>query len=158
MRRRVVNQQNSMPPVAHCNSTVAASRLITFANGNAVAWRRHGLPPPPPVDRRSSRSHPSPSSSLAAIALAGCVTGPRPSFDADEPAQQATGDPAIDAVLERLDRVGLEQFTADYTILTRLGGKESTATRRAGRQQPAFDHDQRRPVPRRHRDGDRPAT
>jgi len=65
---------------------------------------------------------------VATLALAGCATGPRPSFDADEPTQTATGDPAIDAVLERLDRVGLEQFTADYTILTRLGGKESTAT------------------------------
>jgi hypothetical protein len=65
---------------------------------------------------------------VAALALAACATGPRPSFDADEPSQQATGDPAIDAVLERLDRVGLEQFTADYTILTRLGGQESTAT------------------------------
>ncbi len=65
---------------------------------------------------------------VAALALAACATGPRPSFDADEPTQQATGDPAIDAVLERLDRVGLEQFTADYTILTRLGGQESTAT------------------------------
>jgi len=62
------------------------------------------------------------------MTLAACATGPRPSFDADEPAQQETGDPAVDAVLERLDRVGLEQFTADYTILTRLGGKESTAT------------------------------
>ena len=59
---------------------------------------------------------------LGALALAACATGPRPSFDADEPMQQATGDPAIDAVLERLDRVGIEQFTADYTILTRLGG------------------------------------
>jgi hypothetical protein len=67
-------------------------------------------------------------SALATLALAACATGPRPSFDADEPAQQATGDPAVDAVLERLDRVGLEQFTADYTILTRLGGLESTAT------------------------------
>jgi len=65
---------------------------------------------------------------LAALTLAACATGPRPSFHADEPAQQATGDPAIDAVLERLDRVGIEQFTADYTILTRLGAKESTAT------------------------------
>jgi hypothetical protein len=65
---------------------------------------------------------------LAAVLLTACATGPRPSFDADEPTQQATGDPAIDAVLERLDRVGLEQFTADYTVLTRLGGKESTAT------------------------------
>jgi len=65
---------------------------------------------------------------VATLALAACATGPRPSFDADEPTQTATGDPAIDAVLERLDRVGLEQFTAAYTILTRLGGKESTAT------------------------------
>ncbi len=65
---------------------------------------------------------------LAALALAACATGPRPTFDADDPAEQATGDPAIDAVLERLDRVVLEQFTAEYTILTRLGGKESTAT------------------------------
>ena len=65
---------------------------------------------------------------VATITLAACATGPRPSFDADEPTQTATGDPGIDAVLERLDRVGLEQFTADYTILTRLGDKESTAT------------------------------
>jgi len=65
---------------------------------------------------------------VATLALTACATGPRPSFDADEPTQTATGDPAIDAVLERLDRVGLEQFTAAYTILTRLGGKESTAT------------------------------
>ena len=65
---------------------------------------------------------------ITALLLAGCATGPRPSFDADEPSQQATGDPAVDAVLERLDRVGVEQFTAAYTILTRLGGKESTAT------------------------------
>jgi hypothetical protein len=66
--------------------------------------------------------------SVAALALAACATGPRPSFDADEPARQATGDPAIDAVLDRLDRVGLEYFTADYTVLTRLGGRQSTAT------------------------------
>jgi hypothetical protein len=65
---------------------------------------------------------------VAALALAACATGPRPSFDADEPARQATGDPAIDAVLDRLDRVGLEYFTADYTVLTRLGGRQSTAT------------------------------
>ena len=64
----------------------------------------------------------------AAVVLAACATGPRPSFDADEPTQQATGDLAVDAVLERLDSVGIEQFTADYTILTRLGGMESTAT------------------------------
>ena len=65
---------------------------------------------------------------IAALALTACATGLRPSFDSDEPTQQATGDTAIDAVLERLDRVGLVQFTADYTVLTRLGSKESTAT------------------------------
>jgi len=65
---------------------------------------------------------------VAALSLAACATGQRPSFEADDPAEQATGDPAIDAVLERLDRVGLEQFTAGYTILTRLGGLESAAT------------------------------
>jgi hypothetical protein len=65
---------------------------------------------------------------LAALTLAACATGQRPSFDTDDPAQQATGDPAIDAVLERLDQVGLAQFTADYTMLTRLGGIESSGT------------------------------
>ena len=65
---------------------------------------------------------------VGALALTACMTGERPSFDSDDPAREATGDPAVDAVLERLDRVGIEQFTADYTILTRLGGKESTAT------------------------------
>lgn len=65
---------------------------------------------------------------LVALTLAACATGPRPSFDAGDPADQATGDPAVDAVLERLDRVGIEQFTTTYTVLTRLGGLESTAT------------------------------
>ncbi len=84
-----------------------------------------------PRRRRSTGSHVARTLAVAVVAaftLAGCATGPRPSFDADEPTQQATGDPAIDAVLERLDRVGLEQFTADYTVLTRLGSKESIAT------------------------------
>ncbi len=62
------------------------------------------------------------------LVLTACATGPRPSFDADDPADQATGDPAVDAVLQLLDGVGIEQFTADYTVLTRLGGLESTAT------------------------------
>ncbi len=65
---------------------------------------------------------------VAALTLAGCATGQRPSFDADQPLLAPTDDPAIDAVLDRLDSVELEQFTADYTILTRLGGLESTAT------------------------------
>lgn len=70
-----------------------------------------------------------PAAALAALlVLAGCATGPRPSFDADEPARGDTGDVAVDAVLGRLDSVAPEQFTARYEILTRLGGLESTAT------------------------------
>jgi hypothetical protein len=65
---------------------------------------------------------------IGASVLTACATGQRPSFDADQPLLTPTGDPGIDAVLDRLDAVGLEQFTADYTILTRLGGLESTAT------------------------------
>ena len=62
-----------------------------------------------------------------AIALSACATGERPSFDDDQPMQDSTGDPAIDAVLDRLDDVRLETFTADYSVLTRLGDLESTA-------------------------------
>ncbi len=65
---------------------------------------------------------------VAALVVAGCATGPRPSFDADEPARGETGDAAVDAVLDRLDAVAPRQFTAGYEILTRLGGLESTAT------------------------------
>lgn len=65
---------------------------------------------------------------VAALVVAGCATGPRPSFDADEPARGETGDAAVDAVLDRLDAVAPRQFTARYEILTRLGGLESTAT------------------------------
>jgi hypothetical protein len=65
---------------------------------------------------------------LVTIVTAGCMTGERPSFDEDQPASTATGDAAIDAVLDRLDRVPLEQFTAQYSVLTRLGGLETQAT------------------------------
>jgi hypothetical protein len=65
---------------------------------------------------------------VVAAALSACATGPRPSFDDEQPPQAATGDAAVDAVLQRLDAVDQQQFTADYTILTRLGGLNSTAT------------------------------
>jgi hypothetical protein len=64
----------------------------------------------------------------ATVLVSACATGPRPSFDAQEPELAATGDEAVDAVLERLDAVAIEEFTADYEILTRFGGLESTAT------------------------------
>ncbi len=63
-----------------------------------------------------------------ALLTAGCMTGQRPSFDDDAPGTESTGDAAIDAVLQRLDRVRVEQFTAHYSVLTRLGGLESDAT------------------------------
>ena len=64
-----------------------------------------------------------------ALTLAACATGPRPNFDASDPADQATGDPAIDAVLERLDRVGVEQFSVQLHRADDVSaGLESTAT------------------------------
>jgi hypothetical protein len=65
---------------------------------------------------------------VAALALSACATGQRPSFDADQPLVEDTGDAAVDAVLDRLDAVGIAQFTAGYTVLTRLGGLGSAAT------------------------------
>lgn len=65
---------------------------------------------------------------VAALAFSACATGSRPSFDAEQPSLAPTGDAPVDAVLTRLDAVGLQQFTADYDILTRLGGANSTAT------------------------------
>ncbi len=63
-----------------------------------------------------------------AVVTTACATGPRPSFDASEPELAPTGDAAVDAVLEHLDSVAIAEFTADYEILTRFGGIESTAT------------------------------
>lgn len=65
---------------------------------------------------------------VSAAVLAGCVTGPRPSFEGNQPARAETGNAAIDDVLERLDRAALAEFTADYAILTRLGDVSSSAT------------------------------
>lgn len=63
----------------------------------------------------------------ASLALAGCLTGQRPSFDETEPSPELTGNADIDAVLELLDTVSEARFTADYTILTKLGNVTSTA-------------------------------
>ena len=41
-------------------------------------------------------------------ALTACATGPRPSFDVDQPALEPSGDPAIDAVLDRLEFPGTD--------------------------------------------------
>ena len=45
---------------------------------------------------------------IGASLLTACATGQRPSFDADQPLLAPTGDPGIDAVLDRLDGVDLD--------------------------------------------------
>ena len=62
---------------------------------------------------------------VAALALAGCFTGDRPTL-AEGP--EMTGVPAVDAVLERLDHASRARFTARYDVLTRYGGLEREAT------------------------------
>ena len=63
----------------------------------------------------------------ASFTLAGCFTGQRPSFEETQPSVVPTGNPNIDAVLERLESVSTAVFTADYSILTKLGNVNSTA-------------------------------
>lgn len=57
------------------------------------------------------------------IAATGCMTGPRPTL-VDRP---AVDDPAIAAVLERLDRAEAATFTATYLIVTKYGGATTRA-------------------------------
>ena len=61
----------------------------------------------------------------AAVGLSGCFTGERPTL-ADGP--QMTGDPAVDAVLERLDRTPDAVFTVGYDVLTKFGNVSRAAT------------------------------
>jgi hypothetical protein len=63
---------------------------------------------------------------IAAL-LTGCFTGERPTFEDEVPAQPSTGDPNVDAVLERLDSVPVARFTAEYDVTTRFGNIESEA-------------------------------
>ena len=57
--------------------------------------------------------------------LTGCFTGARPTL-AEGPAM--SGDPAVDAVLSRLDQTRTRVFTAGYDILVRFGGADKQAT------------------------------
>jgi hypothetical protein len=61
------------------------------------------------------------------VALTGCFTGKRPTFD-DSPPQELSGHADIDAVLTRLDSIPIARFTADYKVLTKLGNRTSIAT------------------------------
>jgi hypothetical protein len=59
------------------------------------------------------------------VTLAGCFTGQRPTL-ADGPLM--SGDPAVDAVLERLDAARDSTFTVGYDVLTRFGDKHTPAS------------------------------
>jgi hypothetical protein len=61
---------------------------------------------------------------VAALTLGGCFTGERPTL-AEGPG--TTGEPAVDAVLERLDHAARARFTVRYDVLTRFGGVERDA-------------------------------
>ena len=68
---------------------------------------------------------------LAALVLAGCFTGERPTFATQQiAAGTPTGDAAIDALLTRLDAAASTRptFTAGYDLLTRFGNVERSAT------------------------------
>lgn len=60
---------------------------------------------------------------VAGLLLAACSTGERPYFGQAPafPAGQMTGDPAIDAVLQRLDNPTTGPATASYDVLTKYG-------------------------------------
>lgn len=57
--------------------------------------------------------------------MAGCFTGPRPTLVDD---RVMIGDPATDAVLQRLDIAGQAVFSADYDVLARFGDVERPAS------------------------------
>jgi hypothetical protein len=63
---------------------------------------------------------------LCAALLSSCFTAERPTLGGCAFAE-TTGRVEIDSGLERLDCVSPELFTADYTVLTRLGDLTSTA-------------------------------
>lgn len=62
---------------------------------------------------------------VAAVLVPGCVTGERPTL---AESVSTTGDPAVDAVLGRLDASRLATFTANYDVLTRFGSLTNPAT------------------------------
>jgi hypothetical protein len=63
---------------------------------------------------------------VAAAAVGGCALGERPTMaEAPTVVGQMTGDAAIDAVLERLDRVEAAVFGAEYSAVQNMGGATS---------------------------------
>lgn len=67
---------------------------------------------------------------LSTLILGACATGERPHFADDPkfPLEELTGDPAIDAVLGKLDAATTGPATASYSVLTKYGNTTHTAT------------------------------
>jgi hypothetical protein len=67
---------------------------------------------------------------LSTLLLAGCFTGQRPYFNAEGafPPGTTTGDPSIDAVLNKIDTATTGPATAAYSILTKFGNKTVAGT------------------------------
>lgn len=66
---------------------------------------------------------------LALVLATGCQLGERPYFSDDPfPSGALTGDPYVDAVLERLDAVTTGPATATYAVLRKYGPAEFAAT------------------------------
>lgn len=66
---------------------------------------------------------------VAALVLTGCFTGERPSF---APEEAAITDPAVVAVIDRLEAANSSQYTATYTILTKLTAQVAPVDTSAG--------------------------
>lgn len=65
---------------------------------------------------------------LALVSLTACQVGERPYFSEDPfPAGLSTGDPNVDKVLDKLDALSTEPFTAAYAVLRKYGNLEFTA-------------------------------
>jgi hypothetical protein len=66
---------------------------------------------------------------FAGLVLAACGTGDRPYFGEEPafPVGQMTGDPAVDAVLQRLDAATTGPATATYDVLTKYGNTPHAA-------------------------------
>lgn len=65
---------------------------------------------------------------VAAIVLAGCFTGDRPSFEDEGAAMISTGSADIDVVLDRLESLNSASFAAEYEIETKFGALVSTGS------------------------------
>src|SRR6185369_10868425 len=119
-------QQKNKPPVAHCNNTVAASTRITNQDDRGVPRARHRFRGSSPYARRHMRSiRPFLTIVVGTALLAGCFTGKRAHFAEAAP---VINDPAVAAVVDRLQSATPAPYTATYNVLTRFGSVATLGT------------------------------